>query len=109
MPEKATEWVRELMTVLLKYKDVVGLGELARDLLQFSKDLRHLRELLADRARTVFVAVTRAAELPRLETVRLAKALDALEIPRGATIVNALTEGDCARCRRIAKVEAREV
>jgi arsenite-transporting ATPase len=70
MPGLAHDWVKALMAILLKYQDAVGVGELGEVLLRLSQGLRRLRELLADPARTTFVAVTRAAALPHAETVR---------------------------------------
>ena len=71
MPETALDWVQALLAILLKYREVVGLGELAAELVATARRLRALRALLADPARARVVAVTRAAELPRRETERL--------------------------------------
>ena len=109
MPEAALEWVHALMTILLKYREVIGLGDLGADLLELSRDLRRLHTLLRDRQRTRAFVVTRAAELPRLETRRLVKALRALRIPVAGIIVNALTPPACDRCRAAAAAERRVV
>ena len=52
-----------------------------------------LQELLRDRAATRFIVVTRAAELPRLETARLMARLRRLRVPTPAVIVNAADAG----------------
>jgi arsenite/tail-anchored protein-transporting ATPase len=109
MPDAALEWVHALLAILLKYRAVIGLGELASDLLDVARDLRELAALLRDPARTRVVAVTRPAALPRLETVRLVRGLRRLGITMGAVLVNAVTPVGCARCRRAAAVEAREI
>jgi arsenite-transporting ATPase len=113
MPDAALEWVHALLAILLKYRTVVGLGELASDLLEVARDLRELTALLRDPTRTRVVAVTRPAALPRLETARLVRGLRRLGIAVGALLVNALTPDDaarrCARCRRAAATERREV
>jgi arsenite-transporting ATPase len=109
MPEAALEWVHAFMTILLKYRTVMGLGELGQDLVTIARELRALRALLSDPRRASVVAVTRAAELPRLETRRLLAELRALRVTVGAVIVNALTPPGCARCRRTAAVETRTV
>jgi arsenite/tail-anchored protein-transporting ATPase len=109
MPEKALGWVHALLAILLKYRRVIGLGDLARTLTAMSRELRELRQLLRDPARALFVPVTRAAALPRLETQRLLGALRRLGVPAGPLLVNALTPPGCARCRRAARAEAGEV
>jgi arsenite-transporting ATPase len=106
MPVAALEWVHALLAILLKYRKVVALGELAADLLEVARDLRELQTLLHDPARAAFVAVTRAAELPRLETERLLDRLGELAIHVPALIVNhVLTRAGCARCRTVARGE----
>ena len=108
MPAGALEWVHALLAILLKYRAIIGLGELASDLLDVARALRDLAALLRDVDRTRLVAVTRAAALPRLETVRLFRGLRRLDIPVGAVVVNAVTPPGCARCRRAVARESRE-
>jgi arsenite-transporting ATPase len=109
MPDAALEWVHAFMAILLKYRKVIGLGDLGADLLGLSRDLRRLQTLLSDREQTRAFAVTRAAELPRLETERLVSELGGLGVPLGGVIVNALTPPGCARCRAAAAAEQRAV
>ena len=114
MPEAALEWVHALMAILLKYRQVIGLGELGADLVALSRDLRRLGALLHDRELTRAFAVTRAAALPRLETARLLQALTALGVAVGGVIVNALTPAGpatplCGRCRRAGAAERQTV
>jgi len=109
MPEAALEWVHAFMAILLKYRNVIGLGDLGADLLELSRDLRRLHALLRDRERTRALAVTRAAELPRLETGRLVRELRSLGVPVGGVVVNALTPAGCARCQTAAAAERRSV
>jgi anion-transporting ArsA/GET3 family ATPase len=97
------------MSVLLKYRHVVGLGELASDLTKLARQLRALIALLSDRERTAFVAVARPAALPRLETERLLAKLKALHVPVSSLVVNAVTTPRCARCAAIAAHEAPEL
>ncbi|HWE24667.1 MAG TPA: ArsA family ATPase [Myxococcales bacterium] len=109
LPKKALGWVHALLAILLKYRRVIGLGDLARSLTAAARDLRELQSLLRDPRRTLFVPVTRAAALPRVETERLLAALRRLRIPCGPAIVNALTPPGCQRCRRAAAAEKRQV
>lgn len=108
MPALIQEWVKALMAILLKYEGVARLGEFAEILLRLSKGIGRLRTLLADRERTAFIAVTRAAALPRLETGRLLQRLHALGLHVPAVIVNALGRGSCARCTIAARTERAE-
>ena len=105
----AREWVQALLQILLKYRRVTGLGEVARDLTETARDLRMFQEILADGARARFVAVTRPAALPRLETRRLLAGLRRLRLSAPAVLVNALTRPGCSRCRRAAAGEKREL
>jgi arsenite-transporting ATPase len=95
-PELALEWDRALLAILLKYREAVGLGRLAAELVELSKSLKRLIALLQDPARARFVAVTRAAELPRRETVRLLAELRRLSIEVPAVIVNAVSDCACS-------------
>ena len=74
MPEAAREWMQVLLRVLLKYRSLVRPGQLAAELVELSKSIRELIALLRDATTTRFIVVTRAAELPRLETERLLEA-----------------------------------
>ncbi len=109
MPAKALEWVHTLLAILLKYRKVTGLGSLASDLLELARQMRQFLDLLHDPKQTRLVAVTRAAQLPRLETVRLLGAVAKMKIAVSAVLVNAVTMGVCARCRRAAAVEQCEI
>ena len=97
LPGLALEWVRALLTTLLKYRQILGLGALASDLVELSRGLRQLRILLADPRQARVVVVTRAAALPRLETIRLLRRLDRLGLTVSALIVNALTPAGVTR------------
>lgn len=109
LPETALEWVHAIMSIILKYRRVVGLGELATDLTGLAKRLRALIALLRDRAQCAFVAVSRPAALPRLETERLVKELARQKIPLARLVVNTVTRPSCARCREAAAAERSEI
>jgi arsenite-transporting ATPase len=111
MPAAARAWVQLLLRVLLKYRGVVRPGRLAAELVELSKAVRRLHDQLRDPGHTRFVAVTRAAEVPRRETVRLMSRLRRLGITVSVLIVNArtLAPGACPRCRSIDRLERREL
>ena len=108
MPELALSWDHYLLSLLLKYREAVGLGDLAAELVGLSRSLKRLEALLRDPGSTRFVAVTRAAELPRRETARLLEALEKLSITVPAVVVNAVPPKGTPRERfgRCAIIEA---
>jgi arsenite-transporting ATPase len=120
-PELALAWSRALMEVLLRYRRVTGLGRLARELVELSRGTRALQAALGDPARTRFAVVTRAAELPRRETVRLLATLGRRRLAVTALVVDAVwpaaaggrsapkgAEG-CPRCAARAAAEAHQL
>jgi arsenite-transporting ATPase len=108
-PAVVQDWAKVLMSILLKYQPVVGIGELGAMLLRLSREIGRLRELLTDSRRSRFVVVTRGAALPRAETVRLVRRLARMHVHVAAVIVNAAGRGTCGRCRREASAEGREI
>ncbi len=113
LPHAAAEWVRALLALLLKYRQLVGLGRLAEDLVLLSKQLRAFDALLRDPTRCRVVAVTRAGRLPREETLRWVRTLHALGVRGCDVLINAVTPGPrpgarCAGCSRRAALERAE-
>jgi arsenite-transporting ATPase len=106
LPATALPWAQAFLGILLKYRKVIGLGELGWDLIEISRRLNALQTLLRDPSQTRLVAVTRSAEVVRLETERLLAAVHRLGIAVAAVVVNAQTPSACARCRRAARGEA---
>jgi hypothetical protein len=80
MPDAAREWVQVLLRMLLKYRTLVRPGQLAAELVDLSKSIRRLQALLQDPQQARFIVVTRAAEVPRLETERLVARPPALAV-----------------------------
>jgi len=109
MPALVHEWTKALMSILLKYQPAASLGEFGPALLRLSQGLGRLRTLLTDANRTSFVAVTRAAALPRLETIDLMQRLGQIGIHVPAVIVNAAGRGRCRRCRSEEAAERRQI
>jgi arsenite-transporting ATPase len=111
MPEMAHEWAHGLLRILLKYRALVHPGQFAAALVELSKSIRRLRTLLRDPVAARFIVVTRAAEVPRLETERLLERLRRLKLSAPAVVINAMTPapGTCPRCRATAAAEHRVV
>lgn len=109
MPALIQDWTRALMRIVLKYQPVVGVGSLGEVLLTLSKRIGALRRMLSDRTLTTFVLVTRAAALPRAETLRFRSALSRLGIDVPTVIVNVVGQGSCRACVAAAAGERREI
>jgi arsenite-transporting ATPase len=109
LPSLMHDWTKALMSILLKYQPVTGLGTLGALLLKLSRGLGTLRQLLADPAHTHFVVVTRAAALPRAESTRLVGRLDAISVHVPYVVVNAVGRGTCGPCRKAATAEKLEI
>lgn len=101
-PAVLRDWALALMAILLKYREVVGAGTLASLLVQLSKRMRALQEMLADEAQARFFVVTRAAMVPVSESLELIQALRPIGVRVEAVIVNAVGRGECALCRAAA-------
>ena len=108
-PAVLRDWALALMAILLKYREIVGAGTLAALLVQLSKRLRALQDMLADHTQSQFVVVTRPAAVPVLETMDLVKALGPIGMAVGAVIVNATGRGSCANCRAAGAEQARAI
>lgn len=109
MPQLVHEWTKALMSILLKYQSISGIGEFGPALVKLSQGLGRLRALLTDPVRTSFIVVTRAAGLPREETRDLLHRLDRLGIRVPAVVVNAVGRGTCRRCQSEARIEQRHI
>jgi arsenite-transporting ATPase len=80
MPQLALEWSHRLMRLMLKYREVAGLGDAAEEVLGFSRRTRAVGALLADPARAGLIAVALDEPLVRAETSRLVDAVRALGV-----------------------------
>jgi arsenite-transporting ATPase len=105
-PGVLRDWTLALMAILVKYREIVGAGTLAALLVQLSKRLRGLQDILADPAACGFIVVTRAAGVPIDESHALMDALARMSIAVTAVIVNAVGAGSCSRCRAVRRAQA---
>jgi len=88
MPAIALEWSHRLMRLMLKYRDVVGRGDMAHELLDFAKRTRALDALLHDAAQCSVVLVSLDEPVVRAETERLAVEIAARGIDISALVWN---------------------
>ena len=91
MPRLALEWSHQLLRLMLKYKDVTGLGETAQELLDFSRNLRAVDALLHDAKRCGVVLVALDQPVVRAETERLADAVRERGVAIAGVVLNRAT------------------
>ncbi len=108
-PAVLRDWTLALMAILLKYREIVGAGTLGALLVQLSKRLRRLQDILADSTQSRFVVVTRPALVPVDESLSLIDALRPIGIGVDAVIVNAAGAGECARCKGTVSAQAHAI
>ncbi|HET7273968.1 MAG TPA: TRC40/GET3/ArsA family transport-energizing ATPase [Longimicrobiaceae bacterium] len=88
MPAVALDWSHAMLRLLLKYREVMGLGDLAERVLRLSRALRSLQALLTDPEKSWVLVVSLPESLSVPETSRLTTALLSLGITPGALLVN---------------------
>lgn len=77
MPALALDWSHRLIRLILKYKEIAGLGEAAQELLSFSRRTRALNAMLREESRAGVVLVTLDEPTVCQETTRLSALLRA--------------------------------
>ncbi len=99
LPDMVREWLNAFFRLLLKYKGVVKLTEMAEKALALSKNVRRIQETLTDPAKTGFVAVTIAEAMGVSELKRLMSAVDRAGISCDNIAVNRVTpRSSCPFC-----------
>ncbi len=91
MPALALEWSHRLMRLMLKYREVGGLGGAAEEVLAFARRTRAVGALLGDASRAALVVVALDEPLVRAETVRLVAAVRALGVHVAGVLWNRTT------------------
>lgn len=102
MPELVRQWFTAFFKMLLKYQGVVRLTQVAGLLLEKSKQLRKVHQLLTDAARCRFIAVTIPEAMAVSETRRLLHRLAELSIACRQVVVNqVMPEANCVFCTEV--------
>ena len=92
MPQLALTWSHQLLRLMLKYKDVTGLGETAQEILDFSRSLRAVDALLRDAQKCAVVLVTLDEPVVRTETERLAVEVRRRGVSISGLVLNRATQ-----------------
>ncbi|MBI4445666.1 MAG: ArsA family ATPase [Acidobacteria bacterium] len=97
LPEIALSWVKALMRLFLKYRELLRDSDLGEELVLLSRNLKSFQLLLRRPQRCEFVAVAIAEELSLQETLRLISRLQGLQIPVRRILVNNLVPPGAAK------------
>ncbi|MEW6684994.1 MAG: ArsA family ATPase [Candidatus Edwardsbacteria bacterium] len=88
MPQVAREWLNAIFKLLIKYKGIVRLAKQAEEMIEFSKKVRKIQEILTDPARCQFVVVGIPEAMGKSEMDGLLENLKRLNIPSHYILVN---------------------
>ncbi len=92
-PAVAREWAHAILRLMLRYRDVAGLGEPGERVLRFAREVKRLEELLRDREHTFLVVVALPEVLGVAETGRLLYRLRERGIEPEVLLLNRLMDG----------------
>ncbi|OIN96250.1 hypothetical protein AUJ66_06800 [Candidatus Desantisbacteria bacterium CG1_02_38_46] len=93
MPNIVRDWLKTAFRLLLKYKGLINLSKIhsIETLLDLSRDIRKIQEVLTNPHTTEFVMITIPEEMGVREMEDLSSALRNLKIPNSHTIINMIT------------------
>lgn len=105
LPDLVRQWLNMFFEIVLKYRSAVRLPTLSEALVDLSRKVKRVQELLSDPARCESTLVSIATTMALAETERLAATLEKLEIPVRRVLVNRLLPGtdECPHCRTAAR------
>lgn len=99
MPRVTREWLNAIFKLLIKYKVVLQPAKQTEELIEFSKKVRKLQELLLDSARCQFVAISIPEVMGKAEMDDLLESLHRLKIPCHYILINmVLPKTGCNFC-----------
>lgn len=107
LPELIRDWLKLFFSLLLKYRKVMRLPHLSKELVQLSRELKSLRLLLRNANQTELYAVTIPTHLAVEKTYEMTYALQQLGMTTTALFINQITpQSDCPLCEAISSREA---
>lgn len=99
LPNLVRDWLKTLFRLLLKYKGMVKLTKPAQLMVDLSKSVRKVQEVLTDSKRCKFVTVTIPEALGILEMEDLLLTLRKLKIPCHHIVINmVIPPTECSFC-----------
>lgn len=102
LPDLINQWLKAFFNLFLKYERILKLPGFADELVGLSRNLKRLRELLQDPARSVLYAVSIPTRMALEETRDLLAACDRMGMAVPLVFLNLMTPpGDCQLCSRL--------
>ena len=99
LPELALDWLRSFFALFLRYRRVLPLRNISRSLVELSRDLHAVADLLRDAQGCCFIGVTAPTQVAMAETARLLHALTRLPVRCHGLVVNRVPEpAACVLC-----------
>jgi arsenite-transporting ATPase len=107
LPALVRTWLTAIFELLLKYKGIVRLGEVAEKMVTLSRQIRAVADWMADPKRTAVIVVTIPKAMAVAETGRLLKTLDDFHVRCNDIVINmAAQAGGCDQCAALAADES---
>ncbi len=108
LPQLTRDWLRMTFQLLIKYQGVVRMTKVAEELVDFSKRVRKIQQMLTDVHKTEFVAITIPEAMGLAEARRLVKRLGDLKIACHHLVVNmVMPKTPCGFCAQKRKEQQR--
>jgi arsenite-transporting ATPase len=99
MPHLVRKWLKAIFKLLIKNKRIIRLNALAEEMLDLSKKVRKIQEVLADTEKCRFIAVALAEVMVKSELDDLLENLKRLDVPCGHILINMVqSETECGFC-----------
>ena len=110
VPQIMREWFKTFFRMMLRYREVVRLSDMAKDTIEDSKKIKAVQKILADTENTEFIGVTIPEEMGVQEMERLLASLKGLNIPCHNIIINkVIPPTNCNFCSRKGREQQRYI
>ena len=106
LPDLIDGWLKTFFNLFIKYERILRLPEFADELVRISRNLKKLRGLLRNPARSVLYAVSIPTQMALEETKDLVAACNRMGVAVPAVFLNLMTPpGDCRLCSSLRRRE----
>jgi arsenite-transporting ATPase len=106
LPDLIDDWLKTFFNLFIKYERILRLPEFADELVRISRNLKKLRGLLRNPARSVLYAVSIPTQMALEETKDLVAACNRMGVAVPSVFLNLMTPpGDCRLCSSLRRRE----